>query len=150
MARRKPLDTIWEIPDELCRRIEPILREFWPKKPIGRRVANWRKMLTGSSSDAERLPVGPTARAVRPKSTVHDWFQRWVEGGVFEQTEAVPVAECDELGGVQWRWQSAEAMLGKARFGGKERARIPPTAVRKGPEESPWSVTLNFRVRRSV
>ena len=43
--RRKPLGTIWEISDELWRRIEPILLEFWPKKPTGRKVANWRKML---------------------------------------------------------------------------------------------------------
>ena len=42
--RRKPLGTIWEISDELWRRIEPILLEFWPKKPTGRKVANWRKM----------------------------------------------------------------------------------------------------------
>ncbi len=41
--KRKPLGTIWEVPDELWRRIEPILKEFWPKKPTGRRVANWRK-----------------------------------------------------------------------------------------------------------
>ncbi len=41
--RRKPLGTIWEISDELWRRIEPILLEFWPKKPTGRKVANWRK-----------------------------------------------------------------------------------------------------------
>ena len=33
--RRKPLGTIWEISDELWRRIEPILLEFWPKKPTG-------------------------------------------------------------------------------------------------------------------
>ncbi len=43
--RRKPLGTIWEISDELWRRIEPILLEFWPKKPTGGKVANWRKML---------------------------------------------------------------------------------------------------------
>ena len=43
--RRKPLGTIWEISDELWRRIEPILLELSPKKPTGRKVANWRKML---------------------------------------------------------------------------------------------------------
>ena len=49
MARRKPrikpLGTIWEIPDALWQRIEPILKDFWPKKPTGRRTANWRKMI---------------------------------------------------------------------------------------------------------
>ena len=87
MARRKPrtkpLGTIWEIPDELWRRIEPILKEFWPKKVTGRKVANWRAALNGiifrmrSGCQWEQLP-----RKFGPKSTVHDWFQRWAAGGV--------------------------------------------------------------------
>jgi hypothetical protein len=42
MARRKPrikpLGTIWEIPDAMWQRIEPILKEFWPRKLTGRKV----------------------------------------------------------------------------------------------------------------
>ena len=119
--RRKPLGTIWEIPDELWRRIEPILTEFWPRKPTGRRVANWRRMLNaiifrlGSGCQWDQLP-----ERFGPKSTVHDWFRRWVQGGIFEKIWAVLVAECDELGGVRWQWRSADAMLGKARFGGEK------------------------------
>jgi putative transposase len=85
-AQPKPLPTIWEIPDELWRRIEPILREFWPGKATGRKVANWRKMLNGiifrmrSGCQWEKMP-----ERYGPKSTVHDWFQRWVQGGIFEK-----------------------------------------------------------------
>jgi hypothetical protein len=48
-TKRKPppLGTTWEIPDPLWVRIKPILLEFWPKKPTGRRVANWRLALNG-------------------------------------------------------------------------------------------------------
>ena len=119
--RRKPLGTIWEISDELWRRIEPILLEFWPKKPTGRKVANWRKMLNAiifrlrSGCQWDQLP-----ERYGPKSTVHDWFQRRAAAGIFERIWAVLVAECDELGGVQWEWQPADAMLGKARFGGEK------------------------------
>ena len=119
--RRKPLGTIWEISDELWRRIEPILLEFWPKKPTGRKVANWRKMLNAiifrmrSGCQWDQLP-----ERYGPKSTVHDWFQRWAAAGIFERIWAVLVSECDELGGVQWEWQPADAMLGKARFGGEK------------------------------
>ena len=80
--RRKPLGTIWEISDELWRRIEPILLEFWPKKPTGRKVANWRKMLNAiifrmrSGCQWDQLP-----ERYGPKSTVHDWFQRWAAAG---------------------------------------------------------------------
>ena len=119
--RRKPLRTIWEISDELWRRIEPILLEFWPKKPTGPKVANWRKMLNAiifrmlSGCQWDQLP-----ERYGPKSTVHDWFQRWAAARIFERIWAVLVAECDELGGVHWEWQPADAMLGKARFGGEK------------------------------
>lgn len=120
-SRRHPLGTIWEIPDEMWRRIEPILLKYWPKKATGRKVANWRKMLNAiifrmrSGCQWDQLP-----ERYGPKSTVHDWFQRWAQAGIFERIWAVLAAECDELGGVQWEWQSADAMLGKARLGGEK------------------------------
>jgi transposase len=83
--RRQPLGTIWEVSDELWRRIEPIFSEFWPKKPTGRKVANWRKMFNAiifrmrSGCQWDQLP-----ERFGPKSTVHDWFQRWVNAGVME------------------------------------------------------------------
>lgn len=143
MPRRKvrpaPLGTIWEIPDELWRRIEPILKEFWPKKPTGRRVAQWRKMLNAilfrmrSGCQWERLP-----ERYGPKSTVHDWFQRWVAGGIFEKIWAVLVEECDEIGGVQWQWQSADAMLGKARFGGEKDGQESDRSRQERDQEEPF------------
>ena len=36
--------------------------------------------------------------------------------------------ECDELKGVQWKWQAADCMLGKARFGGALLVPTPPIA----------------------
>ena len=135
--RPKPLGTIWEISDALWRRIEPILLEFWPKKPTGRKVANWRKMLNAiifwmrSGCQWDQLP-----ERYGPKSTVHDWFQRWVQAGIFKRIWGVLVAECDELGGVQWHWQSADAMLGKARFGGKKTGKNPTDRGKKGTKKS--------------
>ena len=132
--RRRPLGTIWEVPDQLWQRIEPILRAFWPRKATGRRPANWRQVLNGiifrmrTGCQWDQLP-----RRFGPKSTVHDWFQRWAEGGVFEKIWAVLVAECDELRGVEWRWQAADGALGKARLGGIVSDRTPPTEARTGP-----------------
>jgi putative transposase len=131
---RRPLDTIWEVPDPLWQRIEPILREFWPKKPTGRRVADRRRILNGilfrmrSGCQWDQLP-----RRFGPKSTVHGWFQRWVEGGVFVKLWAVLVEECDELRGVQWKWQSADGALGKARFGGTSSGPTRPIGASAGP-----------------
>src|SRR5215475_4793479 len=82
----KPLATIWEVSDDLWHRILPILEEFWPAKRTGRHHANWRKALNGiifrmrSGCQWDQLPP-----RFGPKSTVHDWFQRWVAGGIFEE-----------------------------------------------------------------
>ena len=43
----KPLPTIWRVPDALWERVLPLLLEFWPAKPTGRQVADWRAALDG-------------------------------------------------------------------------------------------------------
>jgi len=134
--KSKPLATIWEVPDELWLRILPILSAFWPRKPTGRHVANWRKALNGiifrmrSSCQWEKLP-----RRFGPKSTVHDWFQRWCSGGIMKRIWAELVQECDELQAVDWEWQSADGWLGKARFGGKKGGEKPHGSREKGHQE---------------
>ena len=62
-------------------------------------------------------------------SSNHRWFQQWREDGALEQIWATLIEHCDELGGVEWDWQAADAMLGKARFGGILLAPIPPIAA---------------------
>src|SRR3954447_4333478 len=135
---RKPLGTIWEVPDELWRRIEPILKRFWPRKATGRPPAHWRRTLDGiifrmrTGCQWSELPA-----KYGPKSTVHDWFQRWAAGGGLEEIWAVLVAECDDLGGVQWDWQAADAMLGKARFGGEKDGQEPHRPRQARHQEEP-------------
>src|SRR5438128_1932489 len=135
--KRKPLGTIWVVPDPLWERILPILEEFWPRKPTGRHAADWRKALDGiifrmrSGCQWEQLP-----RKFGPKSTVHDWFQRWCAGGVMQRIWAELARECDELGAVDWQWQSADGRLGKARFGGKKVGKNPTDRGKKGSKES--------------
>ena len=124
--QRKPLGTIWEVPGPLWQRVLPILQEFWPAKPTGRRHADWRKAINGiifrmrSGCQWDQLP-----RKFGPKSTVHGWFQRWCAGGIMQRIWAELAAECDELGAVDWQWQSADGRLGKARFGGKKGGQKP-------------------------
>jgi putative transposase len=130
----KALGTIWEIADDLWDRIRPILEEFWPRKTTGRRLANWRLALNGiifrmrTGCQWDQLP-----KRFGPKSTVHQWFQRWNKAGVMAQIMAALVTECEELDGVHWDWQSADGAMAKARFGGTKLAATPPTAEKTAP-----------------
>src|SRR5215831_12504575 len=131
--KRKPLGTIWEVPDPLWERVLPLLREFWPTKATGRHHADWRKALNGiifrmrSGCQWDQLP-----RKFGPKSTVHDWFQRWCSGGVMQRIWEELAKECNELGEVDWQWQAADGRLGKARFGGKKGGEKPHGSWEKG------------------
>jgi hypothetical protein len=49
--------------------------------------------------------------------------------GVFERIWSTLLASCEELGGVDWEWQAADAMMGKARLGGISSAATPRTEV---------------------
>ena len=125
----KPLDTIWEIDDELWQRIEPILWEDAPATPKahgGRPRIDWRSAINGtifrlrSGCQWNKLP-----KHFGDDSSVHRWFQRWCRNGIFEQVWAVLLEECSEFGAVDWRWQAADGRLGKARFGGQNVGKNP-------------------------
>ena len=124
MARRKrqvkPLPTIWEVSDELWAIIEPILNQLDPPRATpGRGRIDQRAALNGiiyqmrSGCQWNHLP-----QQFGDDSSVHRTFQRWVQKGVLQRIWATMVETCDELGGVDWRWQSADGAMGKARFGG--------------------------------
>jgi putative transposase len=129
----RPLPTIWELPEKLWERIEPILAHHYPPAPTGRPRADLRIMLEGvvhrmrSGCQWERLPerFGPT-------STLHGWFQSFVADGILEEIWAVLVGECDELGAVLWEWQAADGVMGKSRFCGDKRGPNPTDRAKMG------------------
>jgi putative transposase len=136
----QPLATIWEVPDRLWERIEPILREDAPSPPRshgGRKRIDWRAAFNGilfrlrSGCQWNQLP-----KQFGDDSSVHRWFQRWCRNGVFAKVWAVLVEECDDLGAVAWKWQAADGMLGKARFGGEKTGRNPTDRGKKGTKKS--------------
>jgi putative transposase len=134
MAKRKRrMPTLWEVPDGLWERIEPLLEKEDPPKPTGRKRVNRRRVLDGIIF---RLRTGcqwnHIPHVYGDDSTIHRCFQHWCESGLFEKIWASLVKECDELKGVTWEWQAADAALGKARFGGARLARTPRTVVKTG------------------
>ena len=63
MGKQETLETIWEVPDELWERIEPIILEEDPPKARGRKRSDPRQMLNGSHHlpAAQRVPMEPIA-----------------------------------------------------------------------------------------
>ena len=65
MLEEKPLPTIWDVPDGLWERIEPVILELDPPKAKGRKRVDQRKMLEGIIFRMrKRLPVEPLAPGV--------------------------------------------------------------------------------------
>jgi putative transposase len=127
------LATIWELPDELWERIEPILGERYPRAATGRPRADLRRVLDGviyrmrSGVQWNQLP-----RNFGADSTVHGWFQRFVADGVLHEIWAELVRACDELGAVAWAWQAADGVIGKSRFDGAKRGPNPTDRAKPG------------------
>ena len=119
MENQETLGTIGKVADELWEMIEPVIYEMDPPKHTGRKRADPRQMLNEmiyrmrSGTQWNRLP-----KELGDDSAIHRTFQRWEECGVFLRIWAVIQSYCQELGGVNWEWQSADAAMVKARLGG--------------------------------
>jgi putative transposase len=146
----KDLPTIWNCPDELWELIAPVLAEFDPEPKTGRPRIDQRKALDGiihqmrSGCQWNHLP-----KEFGDDASIHRTFQRWIERGVLEAVWARLVESCDELRGVHWDWQSADAALGKARFGGTTSAPTPRTVRKTAANARSWSRATAARWRRS-
>ena len=120
MAKNKqPLPTLWEVPDGLWERMAPLLKRLDPPAETGRHRVDRRQVLDAiifhlrTGCQWNHIP-----RVYGDDSTIYRCFAHWCEAGLFKKVWARLVRECDELKGVQWKWQAADGMLGKARFGG--------------------------------
>ena len=58
-------------------------------------------------------------RSLGAASTVHDRFQEWRDGGVFQRMWPAGVLEYDGLMGLDWEWQAMDGAMTKAPLGGK-------------------------------
>lgn len=115
----KKLPTIWRVPDQLWNKVTPIIEKYDPPKYTGRKRIDPRAALDAiifrmrSGCQWNYLP-----RDFPDDSSVHRTFQRWISLGILERIWKVLIEDCQELGAVDWQWQSADTAMGKARFGG--------------------------------
>ena len=128
--RRKTeaLPTIGRVPDAVWAKVAVLIDKFDPPKRTGRPRADPRKALDGilyrgrTGCQWNALP-----KEFGDDSSVHWAMQRWARCRLFENLWALLLSECEELGGVDWRWQGADRALGKARHGGIRSDRTQPT-----------------------
>ena len=117
--KARPLPTIWHVPDDLWDQIQEILDELDPPAHTGRPRIDARAALDGiihqmrSGCQWNVLPM-----EFGDDSSVHRTFLRWIKKGVLEQIWVRLIESCEELGGVEFRWQAADTAMGKARLGG--------------------------------
>ena len=137
--QRRGAPTVWEVPDELWKRIAILfpIEEFRPTG--GRPWTPPRRILDGV---LYVLRTGCQWKAVPHEygsgSTLHRRFQRWVELGIWEAIWRRLLQHYDEDVGIAWKWQSADASLHKAPLGG-EKNRPQPDRPRQGRHQAPSS-----------
>jgi transposase len=110
------------IPDELWRKIEPLLpvRRNTHRFGGGRPRASDRRCMDGiffvlrTGCQWNAL----SATGICPSSTAHDRFQEWVRAGVFLRLWEAGLLEYDRLKGIDWRWLSMDGAITKAPLGG--------------------------------
>ena len=147
--RAEPLPTIWRVDDALWAQAEKVLEEFDPPARFGPGRIDQRKALDGiiyqmrSGCQWNHLP-----KEFGDDASIHRTFQRWIANGVLERIWAKLLEACDELGAVDWAWQSADAALGKARFGGIMSAPTRQIAANPGANTACWSKPAAGRWRR--
>lgn len=134
---QKTLETIWRIPDALWVKLKPILNEYDPPSRTGRKRINARAAFDAiifrlrSGCQWNQLP-----NEFPDDSSVHRTFQRWEHNGILDRLWAALLEDCVELGGVDWQWQSADAAMAKARFGGDKVGPNPTDRAKPGTKRS--------------
>ena len=115
-----------QIPDALWERIEPLLPIYKRSCKGGRPRLELRNVVTGilyvlrTGCQWKAMP-----REFGSGSAIHEYFQEWVERGIFQKLWKVALAEYDDLKGIDWRWQSLDGAMTKAPLGGEKNREKP-------------------------
>ena len=120
MGPSPPLENLWEIPDCLWEKIEPVLLAADPPKATGRKRVDQRRILNGivykfrSGCQWNSMP-----KEMGDDSTIHRTFHRWVRLGVFAQVWDLLVEEMEYPGSVAGDWPEIKCAESKSEYGAK-------------------------------
>ena len=116
----------WRLPEEMWKRLEPLLPRLGKSRKGGRPWVSNRAIADGIFYV---LRTGCQWKAVPPEfgsgSTLHRRFQQWVKRGVFRKLWKAGLLEYDASKGIQWNWQSLDGAMTKAPLGGEKNREKP-------------------------
>ena len=112
--------------DAFWRLIEPLLPRYATSPHGGRPRVNRRRVMDGifyvlrTGCQWKALP-----REFGSGSTVHRYFQEWVQCGVFGKAWRQMLRRYDRRRGIGWNWQSVDGSMTKAPLGGEKNRQKP-------------------------
>jgi len=116
----------YQIPDALWAQMVRVLPPPKVRKKDGRPRMEDRHAMTAilyvlrTGCQWKALP-----RSLGAPSTVHDRFQEWREGQVFERLWQAGLLTYDALKGLEWEWQAMDGAMTKAPLGGEKGGQKP-------------------------
>ena len=122
-SERKSKVKSWEVSDLFWEKVKPLIPK--PKrdasKTYQRRRGGGRKPMDPRNVFCAIVYVLRTGiqwkalpREFGSASSVHAYFLKWTEAGFFLRLWKKGLAECDEMEGIAWSWQSIDGSQGKA------------------------------------
>lgn len=153
----------WDVSDAFWERVKPLLpqpardakKHYTRKRGGGRKPLDYRRVFEGI---VYVLRTGCQWKAL-PKerfgapSSVHAYFQKWEQAGVFLALWRAGLTEYDELEGISWFWQSIDGAMNKAPLA-REAVGANPTDRGKKRKQAKlvgrrtWRPLVDRRVRR--
>lgn len=127
----------YRMPDELWSVMAGLLPDYPKSRKGGRPRAVLRDI---ADAIFFRIRTGCQWKAIPPSlaagSTAHQYFQEWVDLGVFDELWQAALSIYDELVGLDWRWQSVDGAMTKAPLGGESTGKNPTDRGKQGGKRS--------------
>lgn len=127
----------FQIPDELWKRILPLLPPEKEKEKPGRPRMDDRQAMDAifyvlrTGCQWKAIP-----RTLGASSTIHDRFQEWQKAGLFRKLWQAGVIEYNDVKGIDWEWQSIDGCITKAPLGGEATGPSPVDRAKSGTKRS--------------
>lgn len=140
MATPKRISRNWRMPDGLWEFMEPLLPKRHRRPKGGRPPLDLRAVADGVFYV---LRTGVQWKAVPREfgsgSSLHRYFQNWVDAGVFWKLWQRGLLEYDDSEGIQWDWQSIDGGKVKAPLGGEKNRKQSDRSIQKGNIEESYN-----------